>query len=140
MQKKIVENTYKFCNIFQKGKNIIFMINVTIYSLICFNFHWKFISVREGFKKIMENSLQRGGTAKVIFHILFFFAPNGLKIIFRRLSFFHVWGLLKPPPPRNGKNKVIFSETRHHWKSQKTTFRQAKFCLLRCQILPRHAQ
>ena len=56
--KKIVENTYKFCNIFQKGKNIIFIINVTIYSLICFNFHWKFISVREGFKKIMEISIQ----------------------------------------------------------------------------------
>ena len=55
------------------------------------------------------------------------------------------------PPPVIEKKK-IFSETRlffehflkkvyfHHWKSQKTTFRQANFCLLRCQILPRHAQ
>ena len=45
--------------------------------------------LREGFKKkknIMENSITRGGSARVIFHIQFFFiffSPNGLKIIFR---------------------------------------------------------
>ena len=32
--------------------------------------------------------------------------------------------------------KVYF----HHWKSQKTPFWQANFCLHRCQILPQHAQ
>ena len=83
-------------------------------------------SVREGFKKtIMENSI---------------YGPNHL-------------------PPRLWKKFIFFSETRPFFenfykkcifaienpkknfsKNDKTTFKQANFCLLRCQILPRHAQ
>ena len=54
----------------------------------------------------MENSILGGGSAGVIFHIQFFFiffAPNGLKIIFRHWSFFMYrggvppWGSSSPP-------------------------------------------
>ena len=67
-----------------------------------------------------------------------------------------------PPPPGYGKKNYLFSETRPFLrtfckksiftienpkknieifsKNDKTTFRQANFCLLRFQILPQHAK
>ena len=81
--------------------------NITHFVFLC-------LYIREGLKKnkkkIMENSILGGGGGVSRGHFPYpfffiFFAPNGLKIIFRHWSFFMYrggppLGLLKPPPPR----------------------------------------